>query len=110
MQYSESKHDVFQAIADPTRRRLLQLLSEKEMSIASITKCFSISRTAINKHLKVLSDAGLVTSKRIGRETRYRLKPEPLTELKQWLSIFDKYWTSKLLDLKEYIESNDEKL
>ncbi|QQZ08930.1 ArsR/SmtB family transcription factor [Heyndrickxia vini] len=108
MQNSESKHDVFQAIADPTRRRLLQLLSENEMSIASITKCFSISRTAINKHLKVLSEAGLVTSQRMGRETRYKLKPEPLSELKQWLSVFDQYWTSKLFDLKKYVESDDE--
>ncbi len=55
------KHDVFQAIADPTRSRLLRLLADKEMPIASITEYFPISRTAVNKHLHVLSDAGLVS-------------------------------------------------
>jgi DNA-binding transcriptional ArsR family regulator len=51
------EHDVFQAIADPSRRRLLKLLADKEKPIAAITECFPISRTAVNKHLHVLSDA-----------------------------------------------------
>lgn len=104
---SASKHDVFQAIADPTRRRLLKLLADKEMPIAAITECFPISRTAINKHLHVLSDAGLVSSKKVGRETRYKLQPEPLIELKQWLSFFEQYWDNKLSALKEYVEADN---
>jgi DNA-binding transcriptional ArsR family regulator len=103
---SESKHDVFQAIADPTRRRILKLLADKEMPIASITECFPISRTAVNKHLQVLSDARLVNSQRVGRETRYSLRPEPLLELKDWLTFFEQYWDDKLLALKEYIETD----
>jgi DNA-binding transcriptional ArsR family regulator len=103
---SESKHDVFQAIADPTRRRILKLLADKEMPIASITECFPISRTAVNKHLQVLSDARLVNSQRVGRETRYSLRPEPLLELKDWLTFFEQYWDDKLLVLKEYIETD----
>src|ERR1700730_2804196 len=67
------EHDVFQAIADPTRRRLLKLLADKEMPITAITECFPISRTAVNKHLHVLSDAGLVSIQKVGRETRYKL-------------------------------------
>jgi DNA-binding transcriptional ArsR family regulator len=108
MSATESKHDVFQAIADPTRRRLLKLLADKEMSIASITKCFPISRTAVNKHLHVLSEAGLVSSQKVGRETRYKLQPEPLFELKQWLSFFEQYWDDKLYALRQYVESDDE--
>lgn len=103
----ESKHDVFQAIADPTRRSLLKLLADEEMPIASIAACFPISRTAINKHLHVLSDAGLVCHQKVGRETRYKLQPEPLSELKQWLSFFEHYWANNLTALKEYVESDE---
>jgi DNA-binding transcriptional ArsR family regulator len=102
------EHDVFQAIADPTRRRLLKLLADNEMPIAAITECFPISRTAVNKHLHVLSDAGLVSSHKVGRETRYKLQPEPLVELKQWLSFFEQYWANKLSALKELVETDND--
>lgn len=102
------KHDVFQAIADPTRRRMLTLLADKEMPIAAISECFPITRTAVNKHLHVLSDAGLVSSKKVGRETRYKLQPEPLVEIKQWLNFFEQYWDEKLFALKLFVESDDE--
>lgn len=105
---SESRHDVFQAIADPTRRSLLKLLADNEMHISSITECFPMSRTAVNKHLHVLSDAGLVSSQKVGRQTRYKLQPEPLVELKQWLSFFEQYWENKLFVLKEYVEADNE--
>ncbi|KAA1180566.1 MULTISPECIES: ArsR/SmtB family transcription factor [unclassified Paenibacillus] len=110
MPVAESGHDVFQAIADPTRRSLLKLLANKEMSIASISDCYPISRTAVNKHLQVLSDAQLVSSQKVGRETRYKLQPEPLLELQDWLTFFEQYWANKLSALKEYVEAdhNDE--
>ncbi|MHA7963721.1 ArsR/SmtB family transcription factor [Paenibacillus sp. CAU 1782] len=101
------KHDVFQAIADPTRRSMLKLLADKEMPIAAIAEQFPITRTAVNKHLHVLSNAGLVSSKKAGRETRYTLQPEPLTELKQWLAFFEQYWDEKLLALKMFVESEE---
>ncbi len=102
------KHDVFQAIADPTRRRLLKLLADKEMPITAISECFPISRTAVNKHLHVLFDAGLVSSQKVGRETRYKLQPEPLGEIKQWLTFFEKYWDEKLSFLKEFVEADSD--
>jgi len=91
---------VFQAVSDPTRRSLLVLLADREMAIAGMAKRFPLSRTAVNKHLRVLSAAGLVTSRRAGRETRYRLRPEPLAELKEWLAFFDRYWDVKLAGSK----------
>jgi len=106
MPVAESGHDVFQAIADPTRRSLLKLLANKEMSIASISDCYPISRTAVNKHLQVLSDAQLVSSQKVGRETRYKLQPEPLLELQDWLTFFEQYWSNKLFALKEYVEAD----
>lgn len=102
-----AKHDVFQAIADPTRRGILTLLADAEMPIASIVEHFPMSRTAVNKHLHVLSDAGLVTSRRKGRETRYRSNPAPLVEVKQWVSFFDQYWDEKLHSLIQYVESDE---
>lgn len=105
MPVAEARHDVFQAIADPTRRSLLKLLANKEMSIASIADCYPISRTAVNKHLQVLSDAQLVSSQKVGRETRYKLRPEPLQELQDWLVFFEQYWSNKLTALKEYVEA-----
>ncbi|WP_442602377.1 ArsR/SmtB family transcription factor [Paenibacillus sp. KN14-4R] len=102
------EHDVFQAIADPTRRKLLELLADQELSIAAMTQHFSISRTAINKHLAVLAEAGLVRSTKVGRETRYRLVPEPLAKMKDWVSFFEQYWSKHLIALKDLVESDTE--
>ncbi|WMX55033.1 metalloregulator ArsR/SmtB family transcription factor [Peribacillus sp. R9-11] len=102
------KHDVFQAIADPTRRKVLQLLAEGELPISEITSHFSMSRTAIAKHLHILSEAELVSGRKVGREKRFRLQPEPLAELKQWLSFYDQFWDNKLSILKHVIENSGE--
>jgi DNA-binding transcriptional ArsR family regulator len=101
------KHDVFQAIADPTRRQLLKLLGEQEMPVTVISRHFPMSRTAVSKHLRVLADAGLVKDRKVGRETRYRLEPEPLLELKRWLSYYERYWDNKLSVLKHLAESDE---
>ncbi|MEK3890315.1 ArsR/SmtB family transcription factor [Bacillus sp. FSL K6-3431] len=107
MSLSAVKHDVFQAIADPTRREVLRLLTEKELSIAEITSHFSISRTAVAKHLYILSEAELVSGRKVGREKLYQLHPEPLTELKQWLSFYEQFWNNKLSILKHVVEDNN---
>ncbi|MED1721913.1 metalloregulator ArsR/SmtB family transcription factor [Brevibacillus parabrevis] len=105
MSSSAAKHDVFQAIADPTRRKLLQLLTDQEMPVTAISRHFPISRTAVSKHLRILSEAGLVKEQRVGRETRYRMQPEPLAELKSWLSYYDRFWDNKLTALKRLVET-----
>lgn len=107
MAESAPRHDVYQAIADPTRRKLLQLLSDQEMPVTVISGHFTMSRTAVSKHLRVLADAGLVKDRKVGRETRYRLDPEPLLELKKWLSYYERFWENKLSALKRYVESDD---
>lgn len=105
---ASAKHDVFQAIADPTRRKVLQLLAEGDLPISEITSHFSMSRTAIAKHLHILSEAELVSGRKVGREKRFRLQPEPLAELKQWLSFYDQFWDNKLSILKHVIENSGE--
>lgn len=101
------KHDVFQAIADPTRRKLLKLLAEKELPISEISSHFPVSRTAIVKHLRILSEAELVSGRKVGREKRYTLHSEPLKELKQWLSYYERFWDNKLSMLKHYVENEE---
>ena len=103
-----AKHDVFQAIADPTRREVLRLLSHHELPISEITSHFPISRTAIAKHLRILSEAKLVSGRKAGREKLYRLQPEPLTELQQWLSYYEQFWNNKLSILKHVVENEEE--
>lgn len=107
MNAAQHKPDVFQAIADPTRRQMLRILGDKEMSVQVITGHFPISRTAVNKHLRILTDAGLVSNRKVGRETRYRLEPDPLLELKRWLAYYERFWENKLALLKHYVEDQD---
>lgn len=105
---SSQKHDVFQAIADPTRRGLLRLLVDQEMPVTVISGHFPMTRTAVSKHLRILADAGLVKERKVGRETRYRLDTDPLLELKRWLSFYERYWENKLDMLKRFVESDTE--
>lgn len=107
MPSSAKKHDVFQAIADPTRRKVLRLLAEKELPISEITSHFSISRTAVAKHLQILSEANLVSGRKSGREKIFQLHPEPLTEVKQWLTYYEQFWSNKLSILKHMIETEE---
>ncbi|PLR81703.1 MULTISPECIES: ArsR/SmtB family transcription factor [Bacillus] len=102
---SAAKHDVFQAIADPNRRKLLKLLAEKELPISEISSHFPISRTAVAKHLSILAEADLVRGRKAGREKRYSLHAEPLTELKDWLSFYEQFWDNKLSMLKHFVEN-----
>jgi len=107
MAVPSQKHDVFQAIADPTRRQVLRLLGEEEMAVTTISGHFTMSRTAVSKHLRILAEAGLVKERKVGRETRYRLDAEPLMELKRWLAYYERYWENKLSILKRLVESED---
>ncbi|MFD1954696.1 ArsR/SmtB family transcription factor [Paenibacillus thailandensis] len=102
------KHDVFQAIADPTRRSVLEMLIDRELPVGEISEHFTISRPAVSKHLRVLAEAGLVKERKVGRETRYRLEPGPLMELKRWLAYYDRFWDNKLDALKRLVEDERE--
>ncbi len=101
------KHDIFQAIADPTRRKMLRLLADHELNVTGISGHFPMSRTAVSKHLRILSEAGLVKESKVGRETRYSLQPDPLLELKEWLSYYDRFWQNKMTALKLFVETGE---
>ncbi|MCV9885615.1 ArsR/SmtB family transcription factor [Metabacillus halosaccharovorans] len=103
---AQAKHDVFQAIADPTRREVLRLLAKRNLPITEITAHFPISRTAITKHLTILSESELVSGKKVGREKIYQLHPEPLIELKDWLSFYEQFWDNKISMLRHLVEND----
>jgi DNA-binding transcriptional ArsR family regulator len=89
------------AIADPIRRRVLELVRDEELPAGAIAAEFSVSRPAASRHLRVLREAGLVQERRAGRERLYRANPGQLAELRSWL---DDYWAGRLQALKQLAE------
>lgn len=97
--------DVYSAVADPTRRQMLRMLAEAdELPLHELTARFPMGRTAISKHLAILREAGLVTDRKVGRETRYRLNAAPLREIQEWISFYDQFWTERIDRLKKLLE------
>jgi DNA-binding transcriptional ArsR family regulator len=92
--------DTFQVIADPSRREMLRLLSEDSLTINSLAENFDMSRPAVSKHIKILHAAGFISITDIGRERYCTLKQDGFRELQEWISYFDKFWTSKLKKLE----------
>ncbi|MBS1912975.1 MAG: winged helix-turn-helix transcriptional regulator [Bacteroidetes bacterium] len=103
MTSSHNREAVYRAIADPTRRAMLLMLSKKESSATELASPFDISQPAASQHLRVLRDAGLVTVERKGRERRYRLDPAPLHDVYNWLEHFERFWNAKLDALGNYL-------
>jgi DNA-binding transcriptional ArsR family regulator len=99
--------DVFTAIADPTRRRLLDLLSADERPVRALADEFAVSRPAISQHLRVLLDAGLVSAHRTGREVVYRLEAAPLAEAAGWLGRYERFWAKRLRRLGDYLDRDE---
>jgi len=97
--------DIFRALADPTRRAILDSLRGGERQVSLIASGFSVSRPAISKHLRVLRDAKLVTERRGGRQRIYELNAEPLRNLDIWLNEYRQFWATNLERLKQYVES-----
>jgi len=92
--------DGFQAIADASRRQILQLLSKDSLTINSLAENFEMSRPAVSKHIKVLNNAGFITIQNIGRERYCILNQDGFNELQEWIDYFDKFWISKLKKLE----------
>ena len=97
---SKSTLDAFQVIGDPSRRKMLMLLSEDSLTINSLAENFDMSRPAVSKHIKILHSSGFISITDIGRERYCTLKKEGFDELQDWISYFDKFWVSKLKKLE----------
>ncbi len=94
---------VFQAIADPTRRAILDRLRAREQSVGRLVESFRISQSACSQHLAVLRRAGLVTSRKEGRLRFYRLRPQPLQTVSEWLALYHQFWEERLDALGNYL-------
>ena len=99
--------DVFRAIADPTRRGILDGLLAGEASVGTLARAFDISLPAVSQHLRVLREVGLVTEERVGRERRYRIRPAPLREVVDWVAQYERFWEGRLDALGRYLEENE---
>jgi DNA-binding transcriptional ArsR family regulator len=100
--------DVFRAIADPTRRAILDRLRAGPTPAGALADDFAQSRPAISKHLRVLRQARLVTEQRAGRERVYRLAASPLRQVVGWIEGYRSFWQVSLSNLKAYLEKNEE--
>ena len=101
-----ASHDVFLAVADPTRRGILDLLGGGEQPVSHLARQFGVTLSAISQHLRVLREVGLVAVRRVGRERRYRLNAEPLKEVSDWVRHYERFWQGKLDALGEHLEQN----
>ena len=99
---------VFRAIADPTRREILGLLANQDLSVGEVAQSFKMTRPAVAKHLGILRDADLIIVRSEGRRNVNCLKPEALKSVADWLAYFDRFWDDKLAKLKHVVETSND--
>ncbi len=104
---SPAAQPVFRALADPTRREILVMLAEADLTIGEVSENFDMTRAAVKKHLTMLSDGGLITVTPRGREKVNSLAPEAFGPVRDWLSFFDRFWDERLDALKTAIEKDN---
>ena len=98
------RRDVFQAIADPTRREILNMLAHQTLNVNAVAENFDVSRAAIYKHMKILIECGLIDMKQQGRERICEAKLQQLNEVSDWINQYKQFWESKLDSLELYLD------
>ena len=101
------RRDVFQAIADPTRREIINMIAHQSMNLNAVADHFTISRPAISKHIKILTECGLITIKQQGRERYCEAKLQKLNEVSQWIEQYRVFWTKKLDALENFLTAEE---
>jgi DNA-binding transcriptional ArsR family regulator len=99
----EIRRDVFQAIADPTRRDIIDLLSRQSLNLNAVADQFPISRPAISKHIKILAECGLVRIRREGRERYCEAQFQKLRQVAVWTEQYSRFWDAKLANLQGFL-------
>jgi DNA-binding transcriptional ArsR family regulator len=100
------RRDVFQAIADPTRRKIIDTLNDKPLHLNAIAENFHISRPAISKHIKILTECGLIIIKQNGRERYCEVNYKSLRKVSDWVDKYRIFWTQKLDALGDFLEKD----
>ncbi|MEM1393009.1 MAG: metalloregulator ArsR/SmtB family transcription factor [Cyanobacteria bacterium P01_H01_bin.150] len=106
MSRQSASTDIFQVIADPTRRAILDLLLRGEQPVKQLAEPFAMSLPAISQHLQILCEANLVEMRKSGRQRLYKLKPEPLEQVSAWVANYEEFWQQKLDALGDYLEED----
>jgi DNA-binding transcriptional ArsR family regulator len=101
------RRDVFQAIADPTRRKIIGMIAHQSLNLNAVADNFNISRPAISRHIKILTECGLITIKQQGRERYCEAKLQKLNEVEKWIEQYRVFWTSKLNALENFLEKDN---
>src|SRR5215467_9105341 len=99
--------DRFAALADPTRRYLLEQLATADRAVTELMAGLAMSQPAVSQHLRVLRDAGLVTARKDGRHRYYQLRPAGLTELRDWIDQLERFWRGRLAALGDYLQHTE---
>ena len=101
----EARRDVFQAIADPTRRQIIDIIAHNKMNLNAIADNFDISRPAISQHIKILNECGIIIIEKLGRERYCRIQPDNLKEVFDWIEQFRQLWEQRLDSFEEYLNT-----
>lgn len=104
--FMEARRDVFQAIADPTRRAIIGLIAKEPINVNTIAEQFDMSRQAISLHLKILVECDLLTMKQQGRERICEAKLENLSEVDEWITQYKQFWETKLDALGKFLSNS----
>ncbi len=105
----QTRRDVFQAIADPTRRQIINLLSRQSLNLNAVADNFDISRPAISKHIKILTECGLITIRQEGRERYCDAQLHKLKEVVNWAERYSQFWDKKLSALQSFLAADKRK-
>jgi DNA-binding transcriptional ArsR family regulator len=97
----------FEVLAEPTRRRILDLLRERELPVGEVVEHLSLSQPGVSKHLRVLREAGLVIVRQDAQRRFYGLRAEPLVEMDAWLAPYRRFWTDRLDALERHLEKEE---
>ena len=97
------RRDVFQAIADPTRREIIHMIAYKSLNVNKVSENFDVSRTAIYKHIKILTECGLIVMKQQGRERYCEAKLEKLHTVSNWVEQYREMWSKRLDRLEDFL-------
>lgn len=103
------RRDVFQAIADPVRREIIELLSEDELTVNAVADQFKISRPAISKHIKILEECALISIQQFGRERICKIEPRNLIPAFMWIDQYRKLWEDQIDSFESYINQLHQK-
>src|SRR5688572_27646890 len=101
----EVRRDVFQAIADPTRRQIIELLMQRSLNVNTLAENFDVSRQAVSVHVKILSECGLLIIKKQGRERYCEANPDKLDEVAEWVNYCRRFWTKQFNSLDRYLKN-----